>query len=175
MEARRVEYPAHLARQRRLADGRTVVIRPVRAEDEAAERAFFDALSGQTRRLRFQRFTGAMTGELMHFFTHIDYDRHMAFVCESDARLVGDARYVANPGTRSCELGIVIADDWHHSGIAQLLMDALVRAAQARGFETMEGLVLADNVDMLGFVRELGFETRPAPEDPTLVRIGRKL
>ena len=175
MEARLAEYPAHLVRQRRLADGRTVLIRPVRGDDEAAERAFFDALSEKTRKLRFQRFTAAMTGELMHFFTHIDYDRHMAFVGECDGRLVGDARYVANPGTRSCELGIVIADDWHHSGIAQLLMDALVRAAQARGFETMEGLVLADNVDMLGFVRELGFEARPAAEDPALVRIGRKL
>ncbi len=175
METRLVEYPAHLVRQRRLADGRTVVIRPVREDDEPAERAFFGALSGETQRLRFQRFTAAVTGELMRFFTHIDYDRHMAFVCESDGRLVGDARYVANPGTRSCELGIVVADDWHHSGIAQLLMDALVRAAQARGFETMEGLVLADNVDMLGFVRDLGFEAGPAAEDPTLIRIRRKL
>ncbi|HYL89354.1 MAG TPA: GNAT family N-acetyltransferase [Burkholderiales bacterium] len=175
MEARIAEYPAHLARQRRLADGRTVLIRPARGEDEAAERAFFGTLSDATRRLRFQRFSGALTAELIHFYTHIDYDRHMAFVCEFDGRLVGDARYVANPGTRSCELGIVIADDWHHTGIAQLLMDALVRAAQARGFETMEGLVLAGNVDMLGFVRELGFEAKPAPEDPTLVRIGRKL
>jgi DNA-binding response OmpR family regulator len=31
------DYPAHLARQRRLADGRAVTIRPIRAEDEAAE------------------------------------------------------------------------------------------------------------------------------------------
>ena len=81
----------------------------------------------------------------MRFYTHIDYDRHMAFVCEAGDRIVGDARYVANPGTRSCELGIAVADDWHHTGVAQLLMQALVRKAQARGFETMQGLVLADN------------------------------
>jgi acetyltransferase len=156
-------------------DGRTVLIRPVRPEDEPLEREFFGGLSGETRRLRFQRFTGALTDELMRFYAHIDYDRHMAFVCEWQGRLVGDARYVANPGTRSCELGIVIADDWHHSGIAQLLMHALIGAARARGFETLEGLVLSDNRDMLDFVRELGFEARVIVEDPTLVRVVRKL
>jgi acetyltransferase len=173
-------YPAHLLRQRRLADGRAALIRPVRREDEAAERAFFAALSPQTRRLRFQRFSGAIgEGEaldgLMRFYTDIDYDRHMAFVCEAGGRIVGDARYVANPGTRTCELGIVVADDWHHTGVAQLLLDALMRAAQARGFESMEGLVLAGNRDMLDFVRQLGFGVEPMPEEPTLVRVARKL
>jgi acetyltransferase len=168
-------YPAHLLRQRRLADGRTVVIRPVRPEDEPAEQAFFEGLSPETRHLRFQRFSGAITDELMRFYTHIDYDRHMAFVCEADGRIVGDARYVANPGTRIAELGIVVADDWHHTGIAQLLLDALMRAAHARGFEAMEGLVLAENHDMLDFVRELGFEAEPMPQEPTLVRVAKKL
>jgi acetyltransferase len=170
-----MEYPAHLARQRLTRDGRAVLVRPVRVEDESALRAFFAALAERTRRLRFQRFTGAITDALIRFYTHIDYDRHMAFVCEADGRIVGDARYVANPNTRSCELGIVVADDWHHSGIAQLLMQALVRAAQARGFETMQGLMLAENGDMLDFVRKLSFDARPADEDATLVRIEKKL
>jgi acetyltransferase len=168
-------YPAHLLRQRRLADARTVVIRPVRREDEAAERAFFETLSPETRRLRFQRFSGAVNEGLMHFYTHIDYDRHMAFVCEFEGRIVGDARYVAIPGTRLCELGIVVADDWHHTGIARLLVDALLRAAQARGFEAMEGLVLAENKGMLDFVRELGFEAEPMAQEPTLVRVQKQL
>ena len=170
-----MEYPAHLARQRVIRDGRAVIVRPVRPDDEAALTAFFAGLSDEARRLRFQHFTGAMTDALRHFYTHIDYDRHMAFVCEADGRIVGDARYVANPSTRSCELGIVVADDWHHTGVAQLLMHALVRAAQARGFETMEGVVLAENSDMLDFVRELSFDARRSDEDPTLVRIVKKL
>ena len=175
MEANRSVYPAQLAASRRLANGATVLIRPVRAEDEAAEREFFAALSPETKRLRFQRFTAAVTDELMRFYTRVDYDRHMAFVCEAQGRIVGEARYVANPGTRSCELGIVVADDWHHTGIAQLLIDALMRAARARGFETLEGLVLAENRDMLDFVGELGFEIEPMPLEPTLVRVVKKL
>ena len=175
MAASVCEYPAHLARHRQLAGGRTVLVRPVRATDDAAEREFFTGLSERTRRMRFQRFSGAVTDELMHFYTHVDYDRHMAFVCEFDGQVVGDARYVAHPGTRTCEFGIVIADEWHHSGIAPFLMQALTRAAHAHGFETIEGLVLADNADMLGFVKELGFEVQPSAEDPSLVRITKKL
>jgi acetyltransferase len=168
-------YPAHLARERRLADGRRVLIRPVRPDDAAAESTFFSGLSARTLRLRFQRFAGVVDEALMRFYTRIDYDRHMAFVCEHDGRIVGDARYVANPNSRSCELGIVVADDWHHTGVAQLLLDALVRFARARCFETLEGLVLAENADMLDFVREQGFDIRPAAEDPSLVRVVRKL
>jgi acetyltransferase len=173
------EYPLHLVRQRRLADGRTVLIRPIRTDDEPAEREFFAGLSDEAKQLRFLKFVGTLNEKLIHFFTHIDYDRHMAFVCEAAhdgrSRLVGEARYVANPDARSCEFGVVIADDWHKTGIAGLLMDALIRAARARGFETMEGLVLRENHDMLRFVKALGFEALPEPLEPTNVRVTLKL
>lgn len=172
-------YPSHLARPRSLADGRTVLIRPVRPEDEAAVREFLGRLSPRTRRLRFMKSAAAPLVELARFYTHLDYDRHMGFVCEVDLQgqpaLVGDARYVANPDGRSCELGIVVADDWHHTGVAQLLTEALMAAARARGFETIEGLVLSENKDMLDFVTALGFAVYAMPEAPSTVRVVRKL
>ena len=169
------DYPADLVRERRLDDGRTVVIRPIRPQDEPGEHEFFDRLSQETRRLRFLKMVEAVNDQLIHFFTHIDYDRHMAFVCEHEGRLVGEARYVANPDGRSCEFGVVIADAWHHSGIAAALMDALLDAARARSFETMEGLVLRSNTSMLHFVKTLGFEALPQPYEPTMVRVVKRL
>ena len=172
-------YPKALERERRLADGRTVLIRPIRPEDEPREHQFLDQLSGDTRRRRFMRYAFPQSGGLVHFFTHVVYERHMAFVCEASAagepHLVGDARYVANPDGRSCEFGVVVADDWHHTGIAQLLMSELMRAARARGFETMEGLVLRDNADMIGFVSALGFAVNDMPEEPAMVRVVKHL
>ena len=173
------EYPLHLVRRRTLADGRAVTIRPIRAEDEPLAREFFEGLSEDTRHLRFMKFVNALSDKLIHFFTHIDYEKHMAFVCEAEAegrsRLAGEARYVANPDGRSCEFGVVVADDWHKSGIAGLLMEALIRAARANGLESMEGLVLRDNHDMLRFVRALGFEATPDPVESTLMRVVKKL
>jgi acetyltransferase len=173
------DFATHLDQRRTLADGRRVLIRPVQPDDEAALRRFFGRLCGETRRLRFMMFVGALNEELVHFFTHVDYHRHMAFVCEATIggrqELVGEARYAANPDGRSCEFSVVIADDWHKSGIGGLLMHALMRYARASGFTTMEGMVLRDNHTMVRFVRALGFEVTPVPEDPTLVRVARAL
>lgn len=164
-------YPTHLVRRRQLADGREVTIRPMRAEDADAERRFLDGLSAESRRLRFLGRVDPGDEKLVRFLTRVDYDRHMAFVAESaEAGIVGNARYVVNADARSCEFGVVVADAWRHTGVAQLLMDALMRAARARRLETMEGLVMSENHDMLQFARSLGFELAADPVQPALVR-----
>lgn len=170
------EYPLYLVRRRTLADGRTVVIRPIRADDEGAEKKLFDQLSAHSRQQRFLNAVDAPSDEQICFFSRVDYERHMAFVCEAEGGgLVGEARYVANADGRSCEFGVVVADEWHRSGIATLLMDALIRAAQARGLETMESLVLRDNGDMLQFAKRLDFDVSANPLQPAMVRVTRKL
>ena len=65
----------------------------------------------------------------------------------------------------------MVADDWRHSGLSQLLMRALIDAARSRGFERMKGLVLRENTGMLDFVKSLGFRVESAPEDASAVRI----
>ena len=172
-------YPGHLARQRVLPDGRPVLIRPILPEDEQHERRFLARLSADTRRKRFKQWAGSRDGELAHFHTDLDYDKHMALVCaardEQGDRLVGEACYLANPDRRSCEFAIVVADDWQHTGVAQLLMRDLMHAAAERGIQTMASLVLASNTGMLDFSRELGFALEPVAEDPRLVRITKTL
>ena len=173
------DFATHLEQRRTLADGRSVIIRPIQADDEAAERRFFARLSSETRRLRFMKFVRTLNEQMVHSFTHVDYHRHMAFVCEAtvDGRqeIVGEARYAANPDGRSCEFSVVIDDDWHKSGIGGLLMNALMRYARASGFQSMEGIVLRDNRTMAKFVRALGFEVTPVADEPTLLRVARRL
>ena len=41
-------YPAHLVESRRLPGGTDIVIRPIRPEDDAIERAFINGLSRDT-------------------------------------------------------------------------------------------------------------------------------
>ena len=168
-----------LTREHRLRDGRTVVIRPVRADDEPGEHRFFDGLSGDARYMRFQKSVRKLSDKLIHAFTHIDYDRHMAFVCVAQENgrdaVVGEARYIGEPDGRSCELGIVIADRWHRTGIAGLLMHALIAQARAHGFREMVALVLSQNHEMLRFVRRLGFQLHLDPADRTLMRAVKAL
>lgn len=172
-------YPAHLACERTLHDGRVVTIRPIRPEDEAEERRFFAALSDDTKRLRFLKFVKEVSEKMIHTFTHVDYAKHMAFVCEADVggtkRIVGEARYALVFGTWACEFGVVIADDWHKSGIAGLLMAALIQEARAQGYERMEGLVLRENSTERRFARALGFTEAAIEGDPASVRVVKLL
>jgi GNAT superfamily N-acetyltransferase len=174
------DYPSRLVRERELLDGRKVVLRPIRADDDLRERDFLrSGVSGEGRYMRFHKWVGAPSDKLIHFLTDIDYDRHMALVCVhgegDDAEVCGEARYVVNPDDKSCEFGVMIADAWRKSGVAGLLMEALIRIARERGLTSMEGLVLRNNPPMLRFARALGFEVHSVPEDPLTVRIVKAL
>lgn len=177
------EYPAQLVRERQLFDGRTVTIRPMRHDDEQAELEFLRGLSKDSLHARFMKWIASPPAKLAHYFADIDYQRHMAFVCavksgggaDARERLVGEARYVVNPDGVSCEFGVVVADDWRKSGIAGLLMEALIRTARDRGLQRMESTVLRTNGAMLRFARALGFEVQPIADDPTTVSIVKPL
>jgi len=156
-----------------------VTIRPIRQDDAPLVREFLNELSGETKYMRFQKWVHAPSDKLIHFLTDVDYDSHMALVCTAwhgeREEIVGEARYVSNLSGGSCELGIVIADTWHKSGVAGLLMEGLIHAARERGLARMEGFVLSSNADMLRFVRALGFRAESAPQDPTIMRISKTL
>ena len=165
--------------KRRLADGRIVTIRPICAADGERERQFLNAMSGESRYLRFQQWVAAPSEALIHFLTDIDHDRHVAFVCtapDADGEaLVGEGRFIVGPDGEGCEFGIVIADGWHKTGIAGLLMATLIRTARAKGLTRMEGEVLRANTSMLRFARALGFEVAGDASDAQNVRIVKRL
>lgn len=182
LEQRRVtisQYPAHLVREHRLFDGRTVTIRPIRADDADRVRDFLTASSEESRYMRFHKWVHTPSNRLVHFLTDVDYDRCLALVCTvprgPDQEIVGEARYAANPDGKSCEFGLLIEDSWRKTGIAGLLMEALIQGARDRGFAVMEGLVLASNSTMLRFAHALGFEVEPMTDDRTTLRIYRRL
>jgi len=173
------DYPAHLVHSHRLFDGRTVTIEPVRRGDVQRVREFLSALSGENRYRRFQKWIGVPSEKLAHYLVDVEYSQHMAFVCAAgagaDAPIVGDARYHVNADGESCEFGVMVADAWHNTGIAGLLMDDLFTAARRRGLKRMEGLVLAANPTMLRFARGLGFVVTAIPEDRTTMCVVKEL
>lgn len=163
----------------RLADGRTVTIRPIRADDADRVRHFLAASSPASRYMRFQEWIQAPSNTLVHFLTGVD-DRHMmALVAtvgtETEEEIVAEARCAESSDGKSCELGLLVEDSWQKTGVAGLLLEALIEALRARGFETMEGLVLASNAPMLHFAHGFGFEIEPMKGDLTTLRIRKGL
>lgn len=173
------EYPADLERTRTLFDGRKVRIRPARATDAHMAQDFVRHLSPDSRYARFMATLKELSPGKLKYLTDVDYEHHLALVATVDEggeeREVGSARYVLDPSGKGCEFAVMIDDAWQGSGVAGMLMFAIMDVARARGIESMEGLVLATNRKMLKFARQLGFEQERVPDDPGTVRVFRKL
>ncbi|WP_116367337.1 bifunctional acetate--CoA ligase family protein/GNAT family N-acetyltransferase [Parahaliea mediterranea] len=173
-------YPPGMTSALTGRDGRQFVVRPIRPEDTAIERRFVDGLSPESRYFRFMYGMGDITPAMLARFTQIDYDREMALVVvehddTENASIKAVARYVANPGGESCEFALAVADDMQRQGIGSELMRRLMTLASQRGFQEMEGDVLAQNSKMLKLCRGLGFSLRRDPDDAEIMQVSRRL
>jgi GNAT superfamily N-acetyltransferase len=152
-----------------LRDGSNVLIRPIRRQDAAAERAFIAGLSPQSMHNRFLGQIAHPDDSFIEQLTDIDYvnDVALAAVVDDGAgeKIVGVSRYAKDPVGTRCESAVVVADAWQHRGLGTALMKHLILIAQERGLKTMESIDLAGNLDMRELARELGFRARPDPDD----------
>lgn len=145
-----------------LRDRSQVVIRPIRAEDADAERAFIESLSPQSRRYRFLGDVRHPSSGLIEQLTRLDYVHDMAFaaVVPDGARekFVGVSRYSTSADGTACECAVTVLDDWQHKGLGVILMTHLIDVARARGIKRMWSLDSAENTAMSDLARFLGFE-----------------
>ena len=165
-------YPAHLETLFQLADGTSIIIRPIRPEDAEIEQSFVRKLSAKSKYFRFMRSVNELTQEMLVRFTQLDYHRELALIGLTEQNgeevEVGVTRYAMNPDGKSCEFAVIVADEWQRKGIGSHLMNTLMDAARQRGFQTMDGEILADNHNMLGLVKSLGFQIHTSPDDPSV-------
>jgi acetyltransferase len=170
---------AALATTRHRIDGTELTVRPIRADDLPLEADFVRHLSSESRYERFMVTVGELSARKLEYLTDVDQLRHVALVATTaqDGRetIVGVVRYIVDPAGTGCEFAVAIDDAWHGTGLAGILMQALIDIARARGLRTMEGFVLAANAPMLRFARQLGFRVRRDPEDRDTVHVERSL
>jgi acetyltransferase len=162
-------YPTDLV-STLVVDGVELVLRPIRPEDAQLELEFVEAMSPESRRMRFQSGLRTLSPAMLARFTQIDYDREMALVATigtgEEERQVAVARYVALADAQSCEYAVVVADDWHGRGLGRVMMERIIAVARRAGLRTMSGWVVTGNTGMLRLCRKLGFNECAVPGDP---------
>jgi acetyltransferase len=167
-------YPQHLVRKVTLADGTALTIRPIRPEDARIEAEFVRNLSEESRYYRFMDTLRELSPQMLSHFTHVDYDRHMAFIAVTGEGAreteIAVARYIVGDDATSCEFAVVVADAWQRKGVGTLLMRTLIETAGARGLRRMFGEVLTGNHKMLELMQRLGFQLKLDPGDPRVMR-----
>ncbi|MDP2957397.1 MAG: bifunctional acetate--CoA ligase family protein/GNAT family N-acetyltransferase [Longimicrobiales bacterium] len=169
-------YPKQLEEEVELADGRTLLLRPVLPEDEPALQRMFKSLTPEEVRFRF--FVPQKTFSHMNTarFTQIDYDREMVLVLTEPGiagamPIFGVVQLSADPDNEKAEFAILVTKDVTALGLGVYLLKRLVEYARGRGIGYLYGDVLSDNNTMLRLAKVLGFTTKSAEGEPGVVRI----
>jgi acetyltransferase len=173
-------YPKELEEPVLTKDGQSLVLRPVRPEDEPAFHLGFTKLTPEEIQLRFFTPMKTLSHVMAARFTQIDYDREMALVlaergAPGKAAIGGVARLAADPDNERAEYAIIVGRELTGQGLGRLMMERLIAYAKKRGIGELYGDVLRKNTAMLSLCRKLGFVEKPLPDDPTIVQVSLDL
>lgn len=155
-------YPTKYIQPWRCRDGRDVLLRPIRPEDEPLEYELIAGLSPESSRYRFFYIIKDISHDMLSRFCNVDYSREMAIIAEYTSagkrRNVGVGRIITQPEGETAEFATLIADDFQGTGLGHKLTDMLIGIAQEKGLKTLYGIILKDNIKMVGLARSLGFK-----------------
>lgn len=151
-----------------LADGRRVVLRPIRPTDAAAHWHF---VSVMTREDLYYRFFRLMSPDALRAslpgMTDIDYTHEMAFIATplGGGETMGVVRAVRQAGTDTAEFAVAVRSDLGGLGLGQVLMEKIASYCRAAGLRRLIGFVLPGNRRMLRLALRLGYKLGSPGDD----------
>ena len=166
-------YPKEWERTTMLKDGREVLMRPIRPEDEALYPDFFTEVTPEDLRLRFfapiKDFTHAFLAKL----TQLDYERAIAFAAieKASGKLLGAVRLHADPDHVSGEYAILLRSNLKGQGLGWKLMKLMIEWAKADGLSAVKGEILRENRTMISMCEALGFSVKSSPDDESIALV----
>jgi acetyltransferase len=180
-------------------DGRLVGVRSVRPTDAECIQAFVRGLSDAARYMRFFAPIRELTPAMLARLTASDGGNGRVVIAHScdpgPRRVVAVAQYAvahsavnqsavnqsavdqsaaAHDGV-TCDLALVVADDWQRVGLGSMLLEMLLESARDEGCSCAAGDVLRGNDAMLRLARASGFAVKHSPIDGTMFRVARNL
>ena len=159
----------------RLANGRDVLIRPIRPEDAVPLRAGFSLLEPDEVRQRFLFPMKEMSQEQAERLTRPNTRREFALVAAEplppgEALVGAVARVAVDDDGHAGEFAILVSHYINGMGLGRHLMRRLVRWAKGRKLERLYGDVLESNLPMQALAQSLDFR-RESGQSPGLVRM----
>ena len=154
-------YPNQYEMAAVTSGGLKIFLRPIKPEDEPLLLEFLHSLSEKSRYYRFFSPIKTLPHRLLARFTQIDYDRDVALVA-MDAegereRIMAVCRLTRVPGTDKAEVAVTVGDPWQGRGVGAKMLERCIAIAKERGIGFLYGIVMAENTNMLGLARKLGF------------------
>jgi acetyltransferase len=167
-------YPTQYVSSWTAQDGTTLVLRPIRPEDEPLLIAFHATLSERTVSLRYfhpMKLSTRVAHERLTRVCFIDYDREMALVADrantqtGSHEILGVGRLCKIQGTAQAEFAVVVSDHFQRQGLGAELLRRLLQIGRDERIALIFGSILPENVAMKRICEHLGFRLTHRPED----------
>jgi acetyltransferase len=171
-------YPAQYVGSWKLRNKKSVVIRPIRPEDEPAMVKFHQTLSEQSV---YHRYFGVLklsqrtAHERLTRICFNDYDRDIALLAEhrdaagAEPQILGVCRLSKLHGINEGEFALVVSDAWQGQGLGAELLKRVVKAGREENLRRILGHILLENHAMSHLCQKVGFKVRQEADHPDLL------
>ena len=157
-------YPKKYETVWKLRDGRTVLLRPIKPEDEPLWIEMFQNFSEESIRYRFFQIIKDTPHETRVRYCNIDYDREIAIVPEltenGKRKILGVARVSLEPDGKTGEIAFIVADPWQGLGLGTKLVDYAIEICKDMKVEKLYAIMLPDNFQAINLMKKMGFVTK---------------
>jgi len=162
-------YPKKYETLWKLRDGRTVLLRPIKPEDEPMWLEMFQQFSEESIRYRFFQIIKDTPHEVRVRYCNIDYDRELGIVAEltegGRRRILGVVRLSIEPDEKTGEIAFITADPWQGLGLGSKMLDFMIEICKEKKLETIYGVMLPDNYRAINLMKKMGFTTERIDTD----------
>jgi acetyltransferase len=165
-------YPSQYVKPWKLKNGASVIIRPIRPEDEPLMVKLHHTLSERSVYYRYFTPLGVeqrIAHERLARLCFIDYDREMALVAERTATETAEGQILAVGrlsklhGVNEAEFAIVVSDQWQNQGLGTQLLKTLVQIGRDERLVRITATILPGNHEMQHLARKAGFRLTNEP------------
>jgi len=118
-------------------------------------------MSSESRYRRFFSPVRGLSEEQLRYFTEVDQKNHVAWIALDASSIglpgIGIARFVRmKERSTTAEVAFAVIDAFQGRGLGTALLAVLYLMALARGIQTLQAVVLAENTKIVSWLRHLG-------------------
>lgn len=165
-------YPEKYKTLWRLRNGRMILLRPIKPEDEPLYMEMFQTLSEESIRYRFfETIKKPIAHEFSVRYCNIDYDREIGIMAELEEegrrKMLGVVRLLIEPDGKTGEIVFGVADPWQGLGLGSKLVDYIIEISKDKKLEMIYAVMLPNNYRAIKLLKEMGF-TLEFPDEGTV-------
>ncbi|MBS1245358.1 MAG: acyl-CoA synthetase forming [Chloroflexi bacterium] len=158
-------YPNHYATRWTAKDGTSVMIRPIRPEDEPMLVKFHETLSDRSVYLRYLQpmlLSDRVAHERLLRICHSDYDRDITLIAEREDKtgersFMGASRMTKLHGMDEARFSVLISDCCQGLGLGSEMVRRVVQIARDEKLSRITAFVTPDNQPVQHIFQKLGF------------------